>query len=115
MEDNTLNDTESFAVDDWDNPETVQWYNIKTGRSKDKGVVITHDGNFKVCPFLFLMISVINCYNDHFLVTRVPASCSAIAASLVQCRRHSSGLLAGLTALSGCQLHPATVTCVLLL
>ena len=70
MEDNTLNDTESFAVDDWDNPETVQWYTIKTGRSKDKGVVITHDGNFKVCPFLFLMNSVINCYNDHFSVTR---------------------------------------------
>ena len=70
MEDNTLNDTESFAVDDWDNPETVQWYNIKTGRSKDKGVVITHDGNFKVCPFLFLMNSVINCYNDHLSVTR---------------------------------------------
>ena len=65
MEENTLNDMESFAIDNWDNPETVQWYNIKTGRSKDKGVVITHDGNFKVCPFLFLMIRVINCYNDH--------------------------------------------------
>ena len=49
MEYNILDDTESFAVEDWDNPETVSWYNIKTGRSKDEGVLITHDGNFKVC------------------------------------------------------------------
>ena len=47
---------------------TVQWYNIKTGRSKDKGVVIMQDSNFKVCPVWFLMICVINCY-DHVLVT----------------------------------------------
>ena len=55
MEDNTLDETESFAVDHWDNPETVPWYNIKTGRSKDKGVLITHDDNFKVYSILMII------------------------------------------------------------
>ena len=65
MEDNTLDDTEGFALDDWDNPETVPWYNIKTGRSKDKGVVITHDGNFKVCSIL--LINIIHFYDDVYV------------------------------------------------
>ena len=38
MEDNTLDNTESFDLEEeeneWDDPEKVSWYNIKTGRSK---------------------------------------------------------------------------------
>ena len=61
MEDNTLDNTESFDLEEeeneWDDPEKVSWYNIKTGRSKDKGVAVTHDGNFKVCSILMIDIS----------------------------------------------------------
>ena len=47
---NSASDTtdKDEPVPKWDDPDKVPWHFLKTGKSKVKGILVTHNSNFKV-------------------------------------------------------------------